>query len=106
MRIDCFKIYGAAGHRQRESFSKSSAIKKPDGNFLFCLNSDLTGTNEYSVLIMTHEKSVSDTVVYDDLEGQLSDGIFENSRTGLVMRIPISVFFNCNALYEFIERGL
>ena len=75
-----WKIYGKDGHRQRESFGESYRLDFTEDNnvrILEVLNSDVTGTNEYSIVIST-------------LFGQLDDGIFENSNTGKEEEIPLS----------------
>ena len=77
-----YKVYGLEGHRQRESFFPSSF------NDLSCegkiriievLNSDVTGTNDFTILRITR-----DTEMECDAEfyGQLFDGVFENSNVG------------------------
>ena len=57
-----WKVYGVDGHRQRESFNKSRKY-------------------DFSVTCDTEEECIA------ELEGQLSDGIFENSRVGKVVEI-------------------
>lgn len=47
-------------------------------------NSDKTGTNEYSIFSVTCD---TEEECAAELEGQLSDGIFENSRVGKVVEI-------------------
>lgn len=51
---------------------------------LTVLNADATGTNDYSLVIITRG-----TAEECDKEffGQLSDGVFENSRTGRIEEI-------------------
>ena len=83
-----WKVYGAYGHRQRESFNKSIKYdwsNERDGKrILEVYNYDTTGTHDYSVVRITRN-------TYDECEeelrGQISDGCFENSRTGKVVEI-------------------
>ena len=78
-----WKIYGAEGHRQRESFCESYKYDLSDGENIRIVeveNSDKTGTNDYSVIRITRNTSEE---CQKELEGQLSDGIFENSRVGV-----------------------
>ena len=81
-----FRVYGAEGHRQRESFCpsyKHDFSTPEDGvRILEVNNSDKTGTNQYTEVIITRP-SYEECVA--ELDGQVSDGIFENSRTGTVM---------------------
>lgn len=44
-------------------------------------NSDKTGSNEYTEIEIERETSVE---AFSELLGQISDGIFENSRVGRV----------------------
>ena len=79
-----WKIYGAEGHRQRESFCESYKYDWSDGENIRIVeveNSDKTGTNDYSVIRITRNTSEE---CQKELEGQLSDGIFENSRVGVI----------------------
>lgn len=79
-----WKIYGAEGHRQRESFCESYKYDLSDGENIRIVeveNSDKTGTNDYSVIRITRNTSEE---CQKELEGQLSDGIFENSRVGVI----------------------
>ena len=79
-----WKVYGAEGHRQRESFCSSYKYDWSDGEKIRVVeveNSDKTGTNDYSVIRITRNTSEE---CQEELEGQLSDGIFENSRVGVV----------------------
>ncbi len=82
-----WKVYGLEGHRQRESFFPSRKYDFTNGNkyrMIEILNSDSTGTNDYSIVKITRNTKQE---CYEELEGQLSDGVFENSRTGIVEEI-------------------
>ena len=79
-----WKVYGAEGHRQRESFNKSYKYdfsKENDVRIIEVENSDKTGTNDYNVVKITRNTSEE---CQDELDGQIPDGIFENSRDGIV----------------------
>ena len=80
-----YHVYGEYGHRQRESFCESYELLNEYNNSIICVNnSDITGTNDYSeiVIIAKSEKECDEI-----LDVQLTDGIFENSRTGKVISI-------------------
>lgn len=82
-----YKIYGVDGHRQRESFSPSAHYDFSDnGNtrILDEMNADKTGTHDYTILRITRDTAEQ---VEDELEGQLSDGIFENCNVGKVHEV-------------------
>lgn len=78
-----FKVYGAEGHRQKMSFDRSVRwdwSNEQDGVRIFeAINSDITGTNEYSIIRITRN---TEEECYDELEGQISDGYFENCNVG------------------------
>ena len=80
-----WEVYGADGHRQRESFSPSYVYDfSTDGRtrIIAVHNSDKTGTNAYSLVIITMDTAED---CEREFEGQLYDGIFENSAFGRVV---------------------
>ena len=88
-----WKVYGQDGHRQRESFSPSYSWDLTGKNDAFpgtrvitVWNSDMTGTNDYSVVIITRDTAEQ---CYSELMGQITDGIFENSRTGRIEEMEV-----------------
>ncbi len=86
-----WKVYGTPGHRQRESFEKSykwDFSDKVDGvRILDVENSDKTGTNDYTLVRITRNTAQE---CEDELWGQITDGIFENSRTGNVEEVVLA----------------
>ena len=85
MTTKIYKVYGLEGHRQRASFGESGIINPWNSTASIAeINSDITGTNEYTVLIIKAETE-EDCVA--ELEAQLSDGIFENCRVGRVEEV-------------------
>lgn len=82
-----FKVFGRAGHRQKESFNSSYKHDfSRDGKtrIIEVLNSDMTGTNDYTLVIITRDTAEE---CMDELNGQISDGIFENCGTGHVYEV-------------------
>lgn len=83
-----WKVYGMDGHRQKESFCDSYEHDFSDENMgirkIAVLNSDKTGTNEYSIISITRNTAEE---CYAEFSGQLSDGVFENSRVGAIEEI-------------------
>ena len=82
-----WKVNGAEGHRQRESFFDSYVYdfsKDGDIRIIAVDNSDKTKTNNYSIVHITRN-------TYEQCEnefwGQVNDGIFENSRVGECIEI-------------------
>ena len=83
-----WKVYGTDGHRQRESFGKSVKwdwSNEKDGVRIFeAYNYDKTGTHDYSVIRITRNTWEE---CERELDGQISDGYFENSRVGKIIEI-------------------
>lgn len=91
-----FKVYGMDGHRQRSSFGNSLFFKTISGGVVEVLNEDITGTNDYSVIIITTE---NEEMIKDALNGQISDGIFKNSRTGLIKEVYCTTLFKLRTTF-------
>lgn len=84
-----WKIYGAEGHRQRESFNESYKHDFSKGDNVRIIeveNSDKTGTNDYTLVRITRNTAEE---CQAELDGQIYDGIFENSRTGIVEELSL-----------------
>ena len=82
-----WKVYGANGHRQAESFNASTCYDWSDGSSVRIVsthNADVTGTNEYSIVRITRNTAEE---CLRELDGQISDGIFENYNVGEVVEI-------------------
>ena len=82
-----WRIYGVKGHRQRESFSPSETLDFSRGDNVRIIeteNADKTGTNEFAIIRITRNTPEE---CEEELMGQLSDGIFENSRTEKIEEI-------------------
>lgn len=99
MTTRAWQVYGREGHRQREAFNPSTRYWGMDDNpklIIDLLCEDVTSTAEYAILVITAD--TPDDCFYE-MSGQLSDGIFENSRTGVIEEIPvgsmIELYGNC-----------
>lgn len=86
-----WKVYGAEGHRQRMSFGESVRDDFTGSNewikgirIFEAINADKTGTNDYTIIKITRETAQE---CDEELEGQISDGYFENARVGKVVEI-------------------
>lgn len=87
MATRTWRVYGTEGHRQRESFNNSYIWDFSEGDnkrIIEVENSDKTGTNDYSIIRITRNTLEE---CQSELDGQLTDGIFENSRVGRVEEI-------------------
>ena len=82
-----WRVYGVNGHRQAESFNASTCYDWSDGGSVRIVstqNADVTGTNEYSIVRITRNTAEE---CQRELDGQISDGIFENYNVGEVVEI-------------------
>lgn len=99
-----WKVYGMDGHRQKESFNDSYRYdfsKDGDVRIIEVENADKTGTNDYTLVRITRDTAKH---CEEELEGQLTDGIFENYRTGRIEEVEgMKVYFeNTNAYRNVI----
>lgn len=82
-----FEIFGADGHRQKESFNDSYVWDFSENGktrIIEVFNYDATLQNVCSVLKITRDTGEECDA---ELNGQLCDGIFENCRTGEVREV-------------------
>lgn len=82
-----WRVYGVEGHRQRESFDNSYKYDFSENGrtrVIEVFNADKTGTNDYSLVRITMNTADE---CEEELEGQVTDGIFENSRTGKIVEV-------------------
>lgn len=61
-------------------------------------NSDKTGTNDYSLVRITRDSAEE---CLQEMRGQISDGIFENSRTGVIELTEGISYMEAEHLEEF-----
>lgn len=87
MITKAWKIYGAEGHRQRDSFGESSAFRTYGiENLVRMFREDILGTNDYVIIEIT---AGNEEACKAEFDAQMIDGIFENSRVGETVEIPI-----------------
>jgi len=82
-----YKVYGLFGHRQKMSFNSSQKYdwsKDGKARIVEIENADKTGTNDYSVVRITRNTAEE---CLAELNGQISDGFFENCRVGEIEEI-------------------
>ena len=96
-----FVVFGAGGHRQRESFNSSRSFET-ERAAVEIFNSDRTGSNLYTLMQITAE-TVEDC--RREMEGQITDGVFENSRTGEIQEITDGDFLTGNGLNFVIRQA-
>lgn len=87
MVTKAWRVYGINGHRQKESFNNSYKYDfstESEIRIIEVLNADRTGTNDYSEIRITMD---TPEACEKELRGQLSDGVFENAKFGIVEEI-------------------
>ena len=87
METRAWKVYGREGHRIKESFCESykhDFTENGNVRVIEVFNADKTNTNNYTIVRITRNTAEE---CERELEGQLSDGIFENQNTGCVEEI-------------------
>lgn len=84
-----FRVFGKDGHRQRASFGDSFEFGTFGGTaHVECLCEDRTLTNEFVDVVITAD---SFKRCADELNTQLSDGIFESCAVGKILIRGIEV---------------
>lgn len=94
-----FVVFGTDGHRQRESFNKSWSFET-ERAVVEVFNRDRTGSNLYTLMQITAETFED---CREEFNGQLSDGVFENSRTGDIQELTDGDFLTGDGV-EFTIR--
>ena len=82
-----WKVYGQDGHRQKQSFGESETWDFSENGkvrIIDIVRADKTGTNDFVMVSITRDTAEE---CQRELDGQLSDGIFENCRYGEVEEI-------------------
>ena len=77
-----YRVFGKDGHRQRASFGETYSFTTFDDVRIKCFCSDTTGSNYYVDVAITAKDC---NTAIEQMEKQLSDGIFENCRYGKVV---------------------
>ena len=78
-----FRVYGKDGHRQRASFGESFEFSTFGGStHIECICEDRTLTNRFVEVIITAD---SFKRCVNELNAQLSDGIFESCAVGKIL---------------------
>ncbi len=83
-----WKVYGREGHRQKMSFEPTVRYNwdsEYDGTRrVEFINSDETGTNEYTLVKITRDTAKA---CADEIDGQITDGYFENVCVGFTEEV-------------------
>lgn len=99
-----YRIWGKEGHRQKASWQKSVKFTTPDGYIIETWCHDKTGTHDYvDVEVARLHCTASD--LYDEIQTQLDDGIFECCNYGKIEKLKYSYYWSvgCPTSKEFNE---
>lgn len=88
-----YRIYGKDGHRQKASLQKSVKFTTNDGYTIEIWCFDRTGTYDYVDMEVTSD-IVSPADLYDEMQIQLDDGIFECCNYGKIEKLKYSYFWS------------
>lgn len=92
MRAKAFRVYGKEGHRFRGSFfeTRSLLLSGVPSVIMDVINSDITETNDYSILKFTYMFGELANEAFEHMaEVQAYDGIFECCTIGDIVEVPL-----------------
>lgn len=97
-----YRVWGKEGHRQRASWQNSVKFTTDDGYTIETWCFDKTGTHEYVDIEVTAD-SVSPADLYEEMQTQLDDGVFECCNCGKVEKLKYSYYWSngCPANKKF-----
>ena len=108
MRAKAFRVYGKEGHRFRGSFfeTRTLSLSVVPAVIMDVLNSDITGTNEYSVLKFTCVFGELPNEAFEHMaEVQAYDGIFECCTIGDIVEVPLyDIKIRCGRFTTFLNN--
>lgn len=88
-----YRIYGREGHRFKGSWQTSSIIALDNGMTIETWCFDRTGTHDYVDMEVTCDFA-SSADLYDEMETQLDDGVFECCNHGKIEKLKYSYFWS------------
>ena len=99
-----YRVWGKEGHRQKASWQKSVNFTTDDGYTIETWCFDRTGTHDY-VDIEVVADSVSPADLYEEMQTQLDDDVFECCNYGKVEKLNYSYYWSngCPATKDFNE---
>lgn len=108
MRAKAFRVYGKGVHRFRGSFfeTRSLLLSGVPSVIMDVINSDITGTNEYSILKFTCVFGELPNEAFEHMaEVQVYDGIFECCTIGDIVEVPLyDIKIRCGRFTTFLNN--
>lgn len=87
-----YRIWGKEGHRQKASWQKSVKFTTCDGYTIETWCFDRTGTHGYVDMEVTAD-TVSSAELYEEMQTQLDDGVFECCNYGNIEKLKYSYYW-------------
>ena len=87
-----YRVWGKYGHRQKASWQKSVKFTTKDGYTIETWCFDRTGTHDYVDMEVIAD-SVSHADLYEEMQIQLDDGVFECCEYGKVEKLTYSYYW-------------
>ena len=88
-----YRVWGKDGHRQKASWQTSRKFTTNDGYTVETWCFDKTGTHDYVDVEITHP-SCQAFELYDKLEAQLENGVFECCNYGIIEKLRYSYYWS------------
>lgn len=88
-----YRIWGKEGHRQKASWQKSIKIALDNGLTIETWCFDRTGTHDYVDMEVTAD-FVAPADLYEEMQTQLDDGVFECCSYGKIERLKYSYYWS------------
>lgn len=87
-----YRIWGKVGHRQRASWQKSVKFTTYDGYTIETWCFDRTGTHDYVDMEVIADL-VGPADLYEEMQTQLNDGVFECCNYGKIEKLKYSYYW-------------
>ena len=92
-----YRIWGKEGHRQKASWQKSVKFTTNDGYTIETWCFDKTGTHDYIDMEVSRLHCTA-MDIYEEMQKQLNDGVFECCNYGKVEKIRYSYYWTNGCL--------
>lgn len=99
-----YRVWGKEGHRQKASWQKSVRFTTNDGYTIETWCFDRTGTHDYVDIEVTADL-VSPADLYEEMQTQLDDGVFECCNYGKIEKLKYSYYWTPGCLINKTFNG-
>lgn len=97
-----YRVWGKEGHRQKASWQKSVKFTTNDGYTIETWCFDRTGTHDYVDIEVTADLVIP-ADLYEEMQTQLDDGVFECCNYGKIEKLKYSYYWSigCPTIKDF-----